>query len=87
MQLFLGLFKAVFDKYVIDPVLGIEQLADRFVMVERVDYISAILGHINAHIPLSRQQLGGRINKICGENLADEAVGISLVKGLETVAE
>ena len=74
-------------KQVVNALCGVEQIADRFVVVERVDDVCHVLAHINLRVPLAGLQLGGAVNEVGGEDTGDRAVSVSLVKLVQTVSE
>jgi hypothetical protein len=56
-------------------------------VIECVNNKRNVLGKVNLTEPLSFKKLGRTVNKVCCENLADPALFISFIKGIETIAE
>ena len=65
----------------------IKKVADGSIVVKGVDYIRNVLAHINLGIPLALKKLGSSVNKVCGEDSGDDAVLVSLIHTVKTVAE
>ena len=49
---------AMLFQQIVDTLGGVEQVADRFVVVERINDVSHVLAHIDLNVPLFGKKLG-----------------------------
>ena len=71
----------------LDTFNGIEKIADRSIVVERIDDICDVFAHITAYIPGAGQKFGRLVDKICGKYLGNNAVIVGFVKSVESACE
>ena len=71
----------------LDALYGIEQRADRCIVVERVDQVCYVLTHIYLDEPVSGRELGTAVNEVGGEHLIKYALLCANVKLLNALGE
>ena len=70
-----------------DAFCGVKQIAERAVMIERIDDVGDILAQITAAVPGFLQKLGSLIDQVGGKDFIDDSLIISLVQFLEAVCK
>ena len=60
-------FVAAFFQEAVNSVGGVEQFADGHIVIERIDNIGDVFGHLHFRIPLPLPQFGGAIDQIGGK--------------------
>ena len=71
----------------VDLLDGVEDVADRLVVVEGVDDVGNVLAHTYLNVPGLVCKLGIVIDEVGGKDLVDDTFLISLIKALKTVGE
>ena len=71
----------------VDLLDGIEDEADRLVVVESIDDVGNVLAHTYLNIPRLGSKLGIVIDEVGGEDLIDDTFLVSLIEALKTVGK
>ena len=80
-------FFPVLCQSVLNPLIGIDEIADGDVVVERVDKIGNVFAQIAVHVPLPAQKIRRLINQICGQDPVDFPVLKSLIEPVQSAGE
>ena len=67
-----------------DTVGGVKKLAEGFFVVESVDNVGDVLGHIDLTVPGTGLELGHTVDKVGGEDLFNETLLVGFVEDLES---
>lgn len=78
---------AVFCDDTLDPLVGIQQIADGGIVVQGIDDIGDVFAHVAADVPLPLEKLRGLVDQVGGEDAVDDPLFIGLVKLVQAVGE
>ena len=84
MRLF---FETFFSQQFVDSVNRLKQTADGFVVVQSIDEVSDVFGHINFLIPWTVDQFLWTVVQVGGEDFGNVTSFVSFVEVLQTIAE
>lgn len=78
---------AVFCDDTLDPLVGIQQVADGGIVVQGIDDIGDVFAHVAADVPLPLEKFRGLVDQVGGEDAVDDPLFIGLVKLVQAVGE
>ena len=83
----LQLSVSVFGHNALNPLVGIQKITDRGIMVQSIDDIGHIFTHITVDIPFPLQKLRSLVDQVGSQNSGDQTALIGPVKLFKSARE
>ena len=77
----------IFTQHILNPFAWVQNIADRTVMIQRLDNQGNVLAHVAADIVRTFQKFRALVFQVCGQNAVNQAFLVSFVKLFHAVCK